>query len=56
MLMPDSESSGGGGRVAGAFNFTGMVNVLPDNKIVEDCHNGMKADAKKLGGAAKGRT
>ena len=24
-----------------------MVNVLPDNKIVEDCHNGMKADAKK---------
>ena len=42
--------------VAGAFHFTGMVNVLPDNKIVEDCHNGMKADAKKLGGAARGPT
>ena len=42
---------------AGAFYFTGLVNVLPDNKIVEDCHNTMKADAKKKqDGAAKGRT
>ena len=30
-----------------------MVNVLPDNKIVEDCHNGMKADAKKTGRSGK---
>ena len=41
---------------AGAFHFTGMVNVLPDNKIVDYGHNRMKADAKKLGGAARGRT
>ena len=30
---------------AGVFHFTGLVYVLPDNKIVEDCHNTMKADA-----------
>ena len=43
---------------AGAFYFTGLVHVLPDNKIVEDCHNTMKADAeqKKTGRSGKGRT
>ena len=30
-----------------------MVNVLPDKKIAEDCHNGMKADAKKTGRSGK---
>ena len=38
---------------AGVFHFTGLVYVLPDNKIVEDCHNTMKADAKKTGRSGK---
>ena len=38
---------------AGAYYFTGLVYVLPDNKIVEDCHNTMKADAKKTGRSGK---